>query len=394
MKRLTSINPRKQGVKPDQSFSLVLNFSPLIIEEMTTLEILKSKLPSLSSKSVTLGFDGFIDNVIKVIRNKDHQDSPSYFESTKELGEYIIEKGEKSFSIELEELTTKIGGNVPITANALAHIGAHVSCIGSLGYPSIHPAFRQMPSNCHLYSFAEPGSSNVLEFKTGKMMLAEMKSLNKISWEFILETIGTQTILELFGKSDLVALLNWSELDNSTGVWKGLLKDILPQLKDRKRSVGFFDLSDCSRRSDDSIREAIKLLKGFSEYWDVVLSLNLNEATIIHSVLTRKKEDDVKKMCEEIYDNLNISMVVIHFAKGSVARNKNGLHAGKSFLVANPAISTGAGDNFNAGFSAGMLMNLDVESSLTLGHATSSSYMRSGQSPTPDELLEFLSGNL
>jgi hypothetical protein len=109
-----------------------------------------------------------------------------------------------------------------------------------LGYPDIHPAFKQMPPNCRLYSFANPGASNVLEFKTGKIMLAEMKSLNSIEWEFIRDTIGPKTIVELFNSSDLIALLNWSELDNSTSVWKGLIADIMPQLDVKKRPIGFF----------------------------------------------------------------------------------------------------------------------------------------------------------
>src|SRR5690348_6175176 len=142
---------------------------------MTNLENIKSRFSGLSSKSITMGFDGFIDIVLKVIRQKGTESS-TYFESAQELGQYMIEKGGKNFSIELEELTTKLGGNVPITANALGRLGPQVSCVGSLGHPLIHPVFKQMPSNCHLYSFANPGASNVLEFQKGKMMLAEMKS--------------------------------------------------------------------------------------------------------------------------------------------------------------------------------------------------------------------------
>lgn len=363
-------------------------------QAMSNLETIKKRISDLPAKFTTLGFDGFIDIVVKVIRQKDAESS-TYFDSAQELGQYMIEKGEKNFSIELEALTTKLGGNVPITANALGQLGLQVSCIGSLGYPAVHPVFKQMSPNCHLYSFADPGASNVLEFQKGKIMLAEMKSLNEIKWEFIKETIGVNLLIELFSKSDLLALLNWSELDNSTEIWKGLLKDILPNITRKKKPFGFFDLSDCSRRSRHSILEAMQLLRSFSMYYDVVLSLNLNEATIIYSTLTNKEQAKSEtEMCETIFQRLGIHMVVIHQSAFAIAHNKTGSFKANSFPINNPVISTGAGDNFNAGFCAGMLMDLDPQTSLAIGHATSNLYMQSGQSPTVDALLNFLSKNL
>ena len=53
---------------------------------------------------------------------------------------------------------------MPIMANALAQFGSKQNCIGSLGYPSINPLFDQMPSNCRLFSFANPGLTKALEF--------------------------------------------------------------------------------------------------------------------------------------------------------------------------------------------------------------------------------------
>lgn len=360
---------------------------------MKRLETIADRMPSLNTKAATLGFDGFIDYISKVVRQKAN-DGDAYFESMKEFGEYILGKGDKSFSIELDGLTTKLGGNVPITANALAHLGAKVACIASLGYPDIHPAFKAMPSNCKLYSFANPGISNLLEFQSGKIMLAEMKTLNAITWEFVKETIGVNTIADLFRNSDLIALLNWSELDNSTAFWKGILKDVMPKLPSDQRSIGFFDLSDCSRRNTLSIKEALDLIKSFSNWWNIALSLNMNEAMIVHSVLSDAKETDQRKLCEDIHLKLDIGTVVIHNSKEAVARDKGGLCSMKSFPLTDPAIATGAGDNFNAGFSSGMLLDLDTELCLALGHATSALYMRSGRSPSANDVLRFLSNAL
>lgn len=365
-------------------------------EQLEILEIIRERARRLSDKTITMGFDAFVDSIVKVIKHKDHRRATTYFESIGDFGDYIVEKGQKNFSLEMEELTTKLGGNMPIMANAFSRLGPSVACIGPLGYPAIHSVFRQMPPNCHLHSFGNPGMCTAMEFKRGKIMLAEMESLNRITWAFIKETIGIATFRELFTKSDLIALLNWSELDNSTDIWKGLLQDVLPGSTSGKRPVGFFDLSDCSKRPDERIEEAMQLIKDFSAYWDVVLSLNLNEATIVHSVLTQRKlgEEHAEDMCEEIFEKMNINTVVIHYAKQSVARNSEGLHKRKSFFIKEPVISVGSGDNFNTGFCMGRLLGFDIGTSLVLGHATSSLYMQSAQSPTVPQILEFLSGNL
>src|SRR5688500_15478369 len=132
-------------------------------ERKQLTRLIKSRAHELSAKTVTLGFDAFIDSVVKVIRYKDDQSPISFFASPHAFGEYMAGKRDKNLSIELETMTTKLGGNMPIMANAIAHMGPKVSCIGPLGHPDIHPVFHQMPSNCQLHSFANPGLSKVLE---------------------------------------------------------------------------------------------------------------------------------------------------------------------------------------------------------------------------------------
>lgn len=365
-------------------------------DQLSILKVLSDRASSLPQQTVTLGFDGFVDHVVRVIHHKDDDGLPSYFESIQALGEYILEKGQNNFSLEFEEITTKLGGNMPIMANAFAQLGLLVSCIGPLGHPSIHPLFEAMPPNCRLHSFANPGVSKIMEFKRGKMMLSEMQALSRIPWEFIKQTIGVGPFNEMFSKSDLIALVNWSELDNSSDIWKGLLRDVLPNAVRNKRPLGFFDLSDCSKRTEASICEALQLIAGFSAYWNVVLSLNLNEASIVYSALTQKKaaQENVDEMCTAIFDALRIDTVVIHYDRQSVARGPDGLQKRKSFFIEEPVISSGSGDNFNAGFCTGRLMDLDIGTSLVLGNATASLYMQSGFSPKPAELLEFLANNL
>jgi hypothetical protein len=354
---------------------------------------IKVNSSSVMNKKITLGFDGFIDVICKVVRSKNDESEMTFFKSIQEFGNYITEKGEKNFSLELEEMTTKIGGNMPIMANALAQFGCRPNCIGPLGYPTINPVLQQMAKNCELYSFADPGLAKALEFNGSKIMFAEIGNLNRIAWRTIKEIIGLETIVDLYSMPDLVCILNWSELDNSTAIWNGLLTDVLPRISHvEHKPIGFFDLADCSKRTPESILDAMNLLRAFSKYWNIVLSLNMNEATIVNCALTGKNasEKNVEEIGASLFDQLGISNVVIHYAKQALSWNASGVQRAESFFISNPAISTGAGDNFNAGYCAGLLMELDAHASLILGHTASNYYMTHGKSASIPDLLEFL----
>jgi len=52
----------------------------------------------------------------------------------------------RSGNLELVPQLTKLGGNGPIMANALASLGLKVTYLGNLGYPNLHPIF---PRLCH-----------------------------------------------------------------------------------------------------------------------------------------------------------------------------------------------------------------------------------------------------
>lgn len=354
----------------------------------TLQKIISQNAHRLAGKHVTLGFDGFVDAVFKVIRLKD-QRGTSYFESVAEFGKYTLKKGAGNFSLELEELTTKLGGNMPIMANALASLGTDVSCIGAMGKPSLHPVFKPLSEKASLHSFADPGLTTAMEFNEGKILLAQMTSLNKVDWSSIMGTFDLDLLVKLFTHRDLIGILNWSELHHSTSMWKGLLDDILPKtIASASKPVGFFDLSDCSKRSEVSIVEALDLLKAFSKYWRVVLSLNLNETREVYKALTGNSFQlpRLESIGEKLIQRLEVDTLLIHHSKQALAFSLKEISKMNSTIINNPMLSTGAGDNFNAGFCAGLLMETDLQSSLGLGHAVANYYMQKGMSPTCADL--------
>jgi sugar/nucleoside kinase (ribokinase family) len=358
-------------------------------------DVLKNNVSKLASKKVTAGFDGFIDTLIRTIKSKQEGKEPEFFTSINEFGQYIISKSSGNCSIEYEVINTKFGGNMPITSNALGNLGVHVNCIGAFGYPQARMIFNTLSQNCTLHSFTEPGIATAYEFKDGKIIFGEAKALNSIGWNELKNIIGIEKLIHLFKESDLFCLLNWSEIDTSTNIWKGILNEILPAYKNEKNQIAFFDLSDCSKRSNEAILEMIALLQSFSKYAKVILSLNRNESRMIYKVLFNENAtDDFKTTCTKLYGKLGIDMLVFHSSATSYVFTKNNCVAGESFFIKDPLFSTGAGDNFNAGFIAAQLLALNAEESLLFANAIAAQYIQTGISPTPENMISFLEKNI
>ncbi len=354
--------------------------------------ILKKNRSVITGKKITAGFDGFIDSIVQIIKNKQEQKAVSLFRKINEFGAYISEKSGASFSLELIDISVKPGGNMPNLANALGRLGSTVHCVGALGYPQTHSIFKSLPPVCHLYSFAEPGTATALEFNDGKIMLAQMGELNRTGWKKIKSIIGLDTLIQLFRESDLICLVNWSEIDASSDIWKGLLKDVFPKYSAAgSQQIVFFDLSDCSKRKKDAIRQAIKLITEFAKYSKVILGLNKNEAGQILRVLSGKAaHKNLRITGEKIYEKLDIDTLVVHSSREAFAYTKEGSFSTETFFIRNPTLSTGAGDNFNAGFCAASLLNLGPSASLMFANSVAASYIKTGISPSWTDVINFL----
>jgi hypothetical protein len=351
-------------------------------EQLKLIQERLQNAPSLLiSKNVSAGLDGFIDSIVKVVNYKE-DGGPVFFNTIEEFGTYISGKKGSGFSLETEELFQRLGGNMPILANAMAQMGAKVDCVGALGLPVVAPAFAAMHPNCNLYSFANPGFTTALEFTDGKMMLAQMTELNHADWNTVKSSIGLDKLHEIFIKSDLVCLVNWSELTHSNAIWKGLQEEVFGLKKDPKPVRFFFDLSDCSKSSPAALRSALDLIRKFKKYGSVTLSLNKNEAQILYKTfISQIISAELQSIGQHLFNELHLDFLIIHASKMSLAWDEQGVYSNVPDFISEPFMLTGAGDNFNAGYCMAQLLDLDVESSLILANLVSNIYIKSAKSP-------------
>ena len=358
--------------------------------------LLPNKKPS--QLKMLLGFDGFVDEIIHVVDKRLDSETFTRVDTISQLAERIDKASGLSTNIELVSTLQKIGGNGPIMANALAVNHPELTYIGALGYPTVDAVFAPMKASMDLYTIAINGHTDALEFDDGKLMLGKMSSLRDVTYERLIEVVGRDKLIALLSETNLFTAVNWSMLPNMTDVFRQLLTDVLPQLPKReKKPYLFIDLADPEKRENAEIKEMLDLLKEFRPYFFVVLGLNKKEAFDVADVLElfdhsslQKMQVSLEDLNQELYDYLNIDAVVIHPVDRSCCVVDGTFYEEEGPYIAKPKLSTGAGDNFNAGFVLGLMLGLSPDQALLTGMGTSGFYVRNARSPKFKELTSFL----
>ena len=349
--------------------------------------------PGLGSIRALIGLDGFVDEIIAVVDKRLDLKRYEPMKTISVLGQKILQAAGQSSNYELLVTQTKLGGNGPIMANALASAGLGVTYIGCLGYPGLHPVFAEFAKRAKVYSIAEPGHTDALEFEDGKLMLGKHQSLGDINWDNLVGRVGKERMVELVSGAKLIGMVNWTMLPFMSDIWSRIQSEILPKCAKGERTM-FVDLADPEKRTHEDIAAALKILSGFQASVDVILGLNLKESSEVAEVLgidvAGDAEGAIEQTARAIREKLGVGCVVIHPRKGAAAATAKESAAFAGPFVQQPKISTGAGDHFNAGFCLGRVLGLSLEESLCAGVGTSGFYVRTAMSPTGKELGEFL----
>lgn len=359
------------------------------------LNELSGKMTGASGKTALVGLDGFVDKIIKPVGNRYGQGSDfDPIPTIEDFGNRILAAAGKSANIELYEEYEKLGGNGPIMANALLSEGLKVRYIGALGEP-VEPVFAEFAEKTSAVSICPPGITHALEFNDGKIMLGSMKGLDEITLDKVIEVIDEGALLDIVSRADLIAMVNWTMIPNMTAFLEDLLTRILPNLGPREAGRYFyFDLTDPAKRSRGDLKEVLSVISRYRSHGSVTLGLNFSEARQVSGVLDLGSlgEDpaDLKAGATRIRNALNLSCVVIHPRDGAACATRDGAWYVEGPFCRNPKISTGAGDHFNAGFSAAEVLGLSPESCLAVAVATSGQYVRTGRSPSLRETARFI----
>jgi len=340
-----------------------------------------------------VGLDGFVDEILHVVDKRDSADSFQRLATISQLAGRVAAAAGKSTNIETVNLVTKLGGNGPIMANALASFGLKVTYLGNLGWPNLHPVFADFAKHADVHSIAEPGHTDALEFDDGKVMIGKISSLNDVNWANIQSRFGRDQFAAQLTGADLVGFVNWTMLTHMGEIWEATLKEICPGMKGKRR-VMFFDLADPEKRKPDDIRQALKTIAEFGKFFDVILGLNEKEGHEIGEVLGLDTHDHspdgLGKLAVEINRRVTVGTLVIHPVSYALAVSQGVVSLVEGPFTPKPVITTGAGDHFNSGFCLGKLLGLDNAQSVLTGVTTSGHYVRTAQSPGIPDLAKML----
>jgi sugar/nucleoside kinase (ribokinase family) len=347
----------------------------------------------VSKLSAFIGLDGFVDEILHVVDKRESAEKYLRVPTISQFASRLAAAAGRSANVELVSQLTKLGGNGPIMANALASFGMRVTYLGNLGYPNLHPVFADFAKRAEVHSIAEPGYTDALEFEDGKIMLGKHQSLRQVNWENIKSRFGFDRLSQHLCSADLVGFVNWTMLTSMSEVWSEVLKSVCPKMNGSRHRL-FFDLADPEKRTSDDILQALKLIVMFQKYFDVILGLNEKEGYEIAEVLGLKpgksSQETLLQLCQDIRQLLPVETVLIHPTTCALACGPEGVFLAEGPYTQKPRITTGAGDHFNSGFCLGKLLGFSTHLSLLTGVTTSGYYVRTAESPGLAELAGLL----
>lgn len=356
---------------------------------MEQISVVKSALSKLNlyneKKHLMVGFDGFVDEIIHVVDQRKNDLEYERIPDIKAFSERIASVAGLSANIELVATQTKLGGNGPIMANALIAQGHEVSYVGAIGKQYIHPVFRDFADQCRtVVSLTDPGHTDALEFFDGKIMMGKMNNLVEVSFENLLLKMPLDDLTKLLSETDLIAFTNWTMLSSLNGIITEF-SNIIAKLD--KKPMVFIDLADPKKRTQEDIRQVLNIISAIPA--KTVLSMNLSESTII-SLILGIKEDHLTQRAIQIREKMGVHAIVIHPTNGAaMATATEGVWVDGPY-TAKPKLTTGAGDNFNAGFCNAWLAGMNPGECLALGVCSSGFYVRAAGSATRDDLRKFM----
>ena len=97
-----------------------------------TIKLLENAETRLADMRGLIGLDGFVDQIVRVVDKLQADGSATYITKIEALARRIQAAAGKSTKFDLSVQQTKLGGNGPIMANALAQFSLPLTCLGNL----------------------------------------------------------------------------------------------------------------------------------------------------------------------------------------------------------------------------------------------------------------------
>jgi sugar/nucleoside kinase (ribokinase family) len=341
--------------------------------------------------SVAIGFDGFVDEMISVVAERQSLTAFQPVPDISTFGGMISRAAGHSSLREIVVNAVHPGGCAVNLGDGLAALGVSVDVFATLGQP-LHPAFAETVSkfrSCQSWG-KEPGRTLAYEFSDGKLMFSAVSQLADFTPEHVERMLADGVYAEACAQARVIALTDWTLYPHMTAVWRFLQEKVYAKLNHRPAFM--IDLVDPSSRSPDDIRAMLDTLPQFEKFGPLTLGLNGNEANILARLLNLSEaRDDAEAslvQAQALRVRLGISEVAVHRIKHASVANASEPALLSGPYCDQPRKSTGAGDRFNAGYCLGLLLQLNPRARLACATACSGFFVRQARSATLAELAD------
>jgi hypothetical protein len=360
---------------------------------METIREFEEKTELIGSYKCLLGFDAFVDEIADAVDERKDCNDYSKINTIHDFGNRIVNSAGMSRSLEIEVLEKRPGGSSINMGLALLGLGTDVTYMGVIGYPEINAVFSDFANRVSkFYNIGNPGHTTALEFSDGKIKISNSQGLRGLNWKKILKMVDMQDFKQCICQSKLIAFNNWASISCMDDINLNLQKEILSKVKfSLEKRYLFLDLNDISKRNAHDIISCLQILKEFSPYYKVVLSINKKEALeLMRAFDLNMKQKTAETIIKLLYKCLDIYCLVIHLVESSAAIVDQKYYEAIGPYTNMPKILTGGGDNFNAGFITGLMLNMNPRLALILGMGASGFYVRNAKNSSRGELVNFL----
>lgn len=347
--------------------------------------------PDVGESDVVFGFDGVMDRVRTVVRERT---GPAEYESmtgVEEFGTRITDSAALDASCSLEWLTDDVrpGGHVSHLGRAFERLGFAPTLVGTFGDPPAAP-FREEYDRADLVSVGEPSTTDAIEFGDGKVMLSETGKLATMDWTHLEEALGRDALAAHLDGADALGVGYWSTIPRLPAILEGLAEDLWPSLDDPPARA-IVDPADVRRLSASARRGGLDAMGALDDRMPVTVSANHPESVELARMSgARVDGDSLVDVAEAVHECIEVERFVAHSASTAVAVTDEGTDVVAVPRCAEPAMTTSAGDHFNAGLLLADLLGVDRGAALVVASSLAGFFVRNAAPPSYEELVAFV----
>ena len=226
----------------------------------------------------------------------------------------------------------------------------------------------------------------------------DWQNTSNYQWSSFKKEPIIEDLQTLFTNCQIMSFADWSDIYGATDLWDGLLRDVIKPL--RKKNFEFvFYLGNPAKKSAFEVDEILDIIGDYSLYGLVTLVLDEGEADKLWLVLNGydpNKSLSPLLLCSpeernlSIFNTVNINHLLINFTDHILSISRQGRFELVYKVHDNASIANYAKNNFNAGYSLGLQLQLELSQCAALGLAVSGSYRENGICPDRSALLLYI----